>query len=398
MSTIVRVARYLRVSKADQDPALQDDGTAELIAKRGWKLTETYTDHGISGMREKRPALDRLLRDARHRRMDVVIVWKADRLFRSLKAMVTTLDEWAALGVGFVSATEVFDSTTPQGKLLLHLTSAFAEFERDRSWVVRARGAAPAHEPWSLSSDRRGAALDIVSWRATSRDRADAQVVRLVPWALHAPTSARARVTVARQVVVGRTYLISRRCTQRQLLLRPDTTVEQIYLYCLGEAVQRYGITLHGFIAMSNHQHLVVRDNRPNFPEFLARLHKMIAKAMNALRGRWENFWATEQPSARRATSARNAARMWSDARRSFVRSRPMYRRRSRRDAAFDLASRASTPRVASLHLGALTAFRIERRDARKRHFDGARDVVFLLGTYRVHGFFLVAPAPARSA
>jgi DNA invertase Pin-like site-specific DNA recombinase len=130
VSTIVRVARYLRVSKADQDPALQDDGTAELIAKRGWKLTETYTDHGISGTREKRPALDRLLRDARHRRMDVVIVWKADRLFRSLKAMVTTLDEWAALGVGFVSATEVFDSTTPQGKLLLHLTSAFAEFER----------------------------------------------------------------------------------------------------------------------------------------------------------------------------------------------------------------------------------------------------------------------------
>jgi DNA invertase Pin-like site-specific DNA recombinase len=61
----------------------------------------------------------------------VVVVWKADRLFRSLKAMVTTLDEWTALGVGFVSATEVFDSTTPQGKLLLHLTSAFAEFERN---------------------------------------------------------------------------------------------------------------------------------------------------------------------------------------------------------------------------------------------------------------------------
>ena len=105
-------------------------------------------------------------------------------------------------------------------------------------------------------------------------------------------------MTIPRQVVAGRTYLISRRCTQRQLLLRPDATVEQIYLYCLGEATGRYGITLHGFIAMSNHQHLVVRDNRANFPEFLAHLHKMIAKAMNALRGRWENFWATEQPNA----------------------------------------------------------------------------------------------------
>lgn len=105
-------------------------------------------------------------------------------------------------------------------------------------------------------------------------------------------------MTIARQVVAGRTYLISRRCTQRQLLLRPDAQVEQIYLYCLGEAVARYGITLHAFIAMSNHQHLIVRDNRANFPEFLAHFHKMIAKAMNSLHGRWENFWATEQPNA----------------------------------------------------------------------------------------------------
>jgi len=131
MSTVLRAARYLRVSKAEQDPALQDDETSELISKRGWRLVETYTDHGVSGTREKRPSLDRLLLDARRRRVDVIVVWKADRLFRSLKAMVTTLDEWSALGIGFVSATEVFDSTTPQGKLLLHLTSAFAEFERN---------------------------------------------------------------------------------------------------------------------------------------------------------------------------------------------------------------------------------------------------------------------------
>lgn len=145
MADALRAARYLRVSKADQDPALQDDETAELIAKRGWKLTDTYTDHGVSGSRERRPELDRLLRDVRRRRIDVVLVWKADRLFRSLKAMVTTLDEWAALGVGFVSATEVFDSTTPQGKLLLHLTSAFAEFvrnliiERTKAGIAAAR-------------------------------------------------------------------------------------------------------------------------------------------------------------------------------------------------------------------------------------------------------------------
>lgn len=122
--------RYLRVSRAEQDVALQDDETAELIRRRGWTLVETYTDHGVSGTRASRPALDRLIADARSGRFDAVVTWRADRLFRSLLAMVNTLDEWNALGVGFVSATEIFDSTTPQGRLLMHLTSAFAEFER----------------------------------------------------------------------------------------------------------------------------------------------------------------------------------------------------------------------------------------------------------------------------
>lgn len=103
-------------------------------------------------------------------------------------------------------------------------------------------------------------------------------------------------MTVARQVVPGRTYFMSRRCTQRQLLLRPDPGVEQIYLYCLGEAAERYGISLHGYKAMSNHQHVIFRDNRGNFPDFIAHLDKMIAKAMNARLGRWENFWASEPP------------------------------------------------------------------------------------------------------
>ena len=113
-----------------------------------------------------------------------------------------------------------------------------------------------------------------------------------------APQRAKVPVTLARQVIAGRTYLITRRCTQRQFLLRPDPVVEQIYMYCLGEAVERYGLTLHGFVAMSNHQHLVVRDNRGNLPEFLGHFHKMVAKVMNSRLGRWENFWATEQPNA----------------------------------------------------------------------------------------------------
>jgi len=114
-------------------------------------------------------------------------------------------------------------------------------------------------------------------------------------------------MTVARQVIPGRTYLLSRRCTQRQYLLRPDAFVEQAYLYCLGEAASRFDITLHGWIAMSNHQHLLVRDNNGNLPEFLAHFHKMVAKVVNAHRGRWENLWATEQPSAVYLVTAEDA-------------------------------------------------------------------------------------------
>jgi putative transposase len=105
-------------------------------------------------------------------------------------------------------------------------------------------------------------------------------------------------MTAPRQIIAGHTYLLSRRCTQRQFLLRPDDEATQIYLYCLGEALARFNVTLHGFIAMGNHHHLVVRDNDGNLPAFLAHLHKMLAKALNAHRGRWENFWATEQPNA----------------------------------------------------------------------------------------------------
>jgi hypothetical protein len=82
------------------------------------------------------------------------------------------------------------------------------------------------------------------------------------------------------------------------MLLRPSKDGDQIYLYCLAEAAQRYDITLNGYIAMSNHQHVILRDNRGNFPEFLAHLNKMIAKAMNTLLGRWENFWSAEQANA----------------------------------------------------------------------------------------------------
>jgi len=84
--------------------------------------------------------------------------------------------------------------------------------------------------------------------------------------------------------------------TQRQYFLRPSQQVTQIYEYCLAEAAERFDVTLHGWVAMSNHQHVVFTDEHGNYPAFLGHLDKMIAKAMNARLGRWENFWAAEQP------------------------------------------------------------------------------------------------------
>jgi DNA invertase Pin-like site-specific DNA recombinase len=92
----------MRCSRAEQNVHLQEDETAEMIKRRGWTLVGTYKDEGISGTRERRPDLDRLLADARKGKFDAVVVWKADRLFRSLKNMAVTLDEWNALSVGFV--------------------------------------------------------------------------------------------------------------------------------------------------------------------------------------------------------------------------------------------------------------------------------------------------------
>jgi DNA invertase Pin-like site-specific DNA recombinase len=130
-ATGLRCVRYLRVSRADQREDLQDDETSDMIKRRGWQLTKTYTDHGVSGSRERRPQLDLMLEDAKRGRFDILIVWRSDRLFRSLKNMVNTLAELDALKIAFVSVTEVFDTTTPQGRLLLHLVSAFGQFERE---------------------------------------------------------------------------------------------------------------------------------------------------------------------------------------------------------------------------------------------------------------------------
>ena len=127
---MTRAAIYARVSRNDQSIALQLDEASALVKGRGWELADTFHDEGISGTKTSRPALDRMLVDARRRRFDVLVVWRSDRLFRSLSEMIRTLEELAAWGVDFVSVREPFDTRSPTGKLLLHIVAAMAEFER----------------------------------------------------------------------------------------------------------------------------------------------------------------------------------------------------------------------------------------------------------------------------
>src|ERR1041384_3336206 len=104
-------------------------------------------------------------------------------------------------------------------------------------------------------------------------------------------------MSMPRDVLPGRTYMITRRCTQRQFLMRPDDPTNNAFVYCLAVAAQRHGIRVLFTTAMSNHHHTGIEDPDGNYPAFLEHFHKLFAKCQNSLRGRWENFWSSEQTS-----------------------------------------------------------------------------------------------------
>jgi len=105
-----------------------------------------------------------------------------------------------------------------------------------------------------------------------------------------------AAVSVAREILPGRFYLLTRACTQRGFLLKPGRRMNQVFLYCLAEAAQAFGIDVILPTTMSNHHHIVLYDRHGRIVEFYARLHQLVAKAGNALRKRWENFWSSDPP------------------------------------------------------------------------------------------------------
>lgn len=149
---IQRIAIYARVSTMNgQNPELQLAEIREYAARRGWEIAGEYVDLGVSGSKESRPQLNRMLQDAHRRRFDAIVCWKLDRLGRSLKHLVTTIEDLAAYGVSFVSLRDNLDLSTPSGRLMMHIIGAMAEFERE---LIRERVCAGLQ-----AARRRGARL-----------------------------------------------------------------------------------------------------------------------------------------------------------------------------------------------------------------------------------------------
>ena len=127
----MRVAIYCRCSTSEQTVDLQLDQLMDYAKARELEIVETYVDEGVSGAREKRPALDRLLADAHRRQWDTVLVWKLDRLGRSLSHLIRIVDTLGSLGVDLVSLGDPgLDTTSPRGKLIFSIMGAVAEFEK----------------------------------------------------------------------------------------------------------------------------------------------------------------------------------------------------------------------------------------------------------------------------
>ena len=125
-----KVAIYGRVSTKDQNPESQLLDLRKYVKLRNWTIYQEYVDRGVSGAKESRPALDKLMKDARKRKFDILLVWKFDRFARSTKHLVTALEELEGLGIDFCSYQDSIDTSTNHGKLVFTIMGAIAEFER----------------------------------------------------------------------------------------------------------------------------------------------------------------------------------------------------------------------------------------------------------------------------
>lgn len=132
----MRVAIYVRVSTADQSVEMQLRDLREYAKQRGFEIFKEYSDVGISGSLDSRPALNQLMNDARKRKFRAIIVWRFDRFARSTKHLITALEEFRGLKINFISFNENIDTSSALGEAIFTIIGAMAQLERN---IIRER-------------------------------------------------------------------------------------------------------------------------------------------------------------------------------------------------------------------------------------------------------------------
>ena len=179
--SITRTALYVRISTANngQSPEMQLRELREYCERRGWSVAGEYVDLGISGAKDRRPELDRLMSDSHKRRFDVIAVWKFDRFARSVSHLLRALDTFRVLGIEFVSLSESLDTATPAGRMVFTVLGAVAELERSliaervRAGLRNARAKGKRlGRPRAIVDSRQIAALRAqgLGWKAIAAD------------------------------------------------------------------------------------------------------------------------------------------------------------------------------------------------------------------------------------
>jgi DNA invertase Pin-like site-specific DNA recombinase len=132
----MKIALYARVSTDGQNPEVQLAALRAHATQRGWEILEEFVDHGFSGAKERRPALDRLMKAIWTGQFQVVLVWRFDRFARSVKHLIAALEQFRSLNINFISLQEQFDTSTPIGHAMFTIIGAMGQLERD---IIRER-------------------------------------------------------------------------------------------------------------------------------------------------------------------------------------------------------------------------------------------------------------------
>ena len=127
----LKIGLYCRVSKNEQNIETQLMALKDYCQRNNYEIVEEYLDNGVSGAKDSRPAFDKLLADMRAGKINCILVYKLDRIGRSLQHLLNLFEEFKNKGIEFISLTQNINTSTPEGKMFLRMLMVLAEYERE---------------------------------------------------------------------------------------------------------------------------------------------------------------------------------------------------------------------------------------------------------------------------